>query len=65
MVDFIMEGFDLADYYKNPVILGDGVIGQMMEPVELLKSERKLAPKDWATTGTGGKRKPNIINTST
>lgn len=65
LVDFIMEGFDLADYYKNPVmILGDGVIGQMMEPVEFVKkSERKLAPKDWATTGTGGKRKPNIINT--
>ena len=33
MVDLIIEGFDLADEYRNPVmILGDGMIGQMMEP---------------------------------
>ena len=34
MCDLIMEGFDIADQYRNPVmILGDGMIGQMMEPV--------------------------------
>jgi 2-oxoglutarate ferredoxin oxidoreductase subunit alpha len=64
LVDLVIEGFDLADEYRNPVmILGDGMIGQMMEPVEFKEREkRELPPKDWATTGTNGKRKPNIIN---
>ncbi|WP_416197443.1 MAG: Ketoisovalerate oxidoreductase subunit VorB [Sporanaerobacter sp.] len=64
LVDLIIEGFDIADQYRNPVmILGDGMIGQMMEPVEFKEpKKRDLPPKDWATTGTGGKRKPNIIN---
>jgi len=64
LVDLVIEGFDLADFYRSPVmILGDGMIGQMMEPVEF-KTETKhdLPVKDWATVGTGGKRKPNIIN---
>lgn len=64
MVDLIIEGFDLADYYRNPVMIcGDGMMGQMMEPVEFKESSRKApVEKPWATTGTGGKRKPNIIN---
>lgn len=64
MVDLIIEGFDVADQYRNPVmILGDGMIGQMMEPVEFkAPKKRELPEKDWATTGTGGKRKPNIVN---
>lgn len=64
LVDLVMEGFDIADQYRNPVmVLGDGMIGQMMEPVELRKPKpRELPPKDWATDGTKGKRKPNIIN---
>lgn len=64
MVDLIIEGFDIADQYRNPVmILGDGMIGQMMEPVEFkAPNPRKLPAKDWATRGTAGKRKPNIIN---
>ena len=34
-VDLVQDAFDLADYYRNPVmVLGDGLIGQMMEPVE-------------------------------
>lgn len=64
IVDLMIEGFEVADKYRNPVmILGDGMIGQMMEPVEfkpLVKKE--LLEKDWATTGTKGKRKPNIIS---
>jgi 2-oxoglutarate ferredoxin oxidoreductase subunit alpha len=64
-VDLVMEGFDIADQYRNPVlILGDGMIGQMMEPVEFRDPpKRNLLPKDWATTGTkdsNGKRR--IIN---
>ena len=64
LVDLVIEGFDIADQYRNPVmILGDGMIGQMMEPVELRKpKQRELPPKDWATDGTKDKRKPNIIN---
>ncbi len=64
MVDIVMEGFDLADFYRNPVmILGDGMLGQMMEPVEFSKrSTRTLPEKTWATTGTKNERKPNIIN---
>lgn len=64
LVDLVIEGFDLADEYRNPVmILGDGMIGQMMEPVEFKEREKKEPiEKTWATTGTKGKRKPNIIN---
>ena len=63
-VDLVMEAFDVADYYRNPVIvLGDGMIGQMMEPVEFKElNKRDLPAKDWATTGTNEERKPNIIN---
>ncbi|WIV13318.1 3-methyl-2-oxobutanoate dehydrogenase subunit VorB [Proteiniborus sp. MB09-C3] len=63
-VDLVMEAFDVADYYRNPVIiLGDGMIGQMMEPVEFKEpKKRELPPKNWATVGTKGERKPNVIN---
>ena len=63
-VDLVQEAFDIADQYRNPVmILGDGMIGQMMEPVEFTEvRKRKLPEKPWATVGTNGERKPNIIN---
>ncbi len=63
-VDMIMEGFDLADLYRTPVVIAaDGIIGQMMEPVKFsYKSKYKLGEKTWATTGTKEKRKPNIVN---
>ena len=59
-VDMIMEAFDVADYYRTPVmVVADGMIGQMMEPVEFkAPKKRELPPKDWATTGTKRKRKP-------
>lgn len=63
--DLVMEAFDLADLYRNPVmVVGDGLIGQMMEPVEFKKSiaPEDLPAKPWATTGTKGERAPNIIN---
>jgi 2-oxoglutarate ferredoxin oxidoreductase subunit alpha len=55
--------FDLADIYRTPVmILADGALGQMMEPVDFSKiSKRKVPAKDWALTGHGDKRKNNII----
>lgn len=64
-VDYVQEAFDVADYYRMPVIvLADGMIGQMMEAVEFNKKEatRQLEPKTWATTGTKGEREHNIIN---
>ncbi|OGO77935.1 MAG: 3-methyl-2-oxobutanoate dehydrogenase subunit VorB [Clostridiales bacterium GWB2_37_7] len=63
-VDLTQEAFDMADQYRIPVmIMGDGMIGQMMEPVEFKPVAKRVLPeKTWATTGTGGKRKPNVIN---
>jgi len=64
--DLVQDAFDLADYYRNPVmILGDGLIGQMMEPVEFREGRqpiKDLPPKTWATTGCRGGRAPNVIN---
>lgn len=53
-VDLMQDAFDLADIYRTPVmVLADGIIGQMMEPVELHEktSTRELPKKDWAATG--------------
>lgn len=63
-VDLTMEAFNVADQYRNPVmVVGDGMIGQMMEPIEFKEpKKRELPEKNWATTGTKGERKPNIIN---
>ncbi|MGQ9678215.1 MAG: 3-methyl-2-oxobutanoate dehydrogenase subunit VorB [bacterium] len=62
-VDIMPLAFDRADRYRNPVIvIGDGMIGQMMEPVEFREQKfPPLPPKDWATTGCKG-RKPNVVN---
>ncbi|HAQ08797.1 MAG TPA: 3-methyl-2-oxobutanoate dehydrogenase subunit beta [Bacillus bacterium] len=56
--------FDIADKYRTPVILlGDGMLGQMMEPVEFKPlTDRQPVQKDWATTGTRGDGKPRIIS---
>lgn len=64
MVDLMMEAFDIADTYRIPtMVIGDGALGQMMEPVTFeKKTTRELPPKDWATTGTNEKRKANVIN---
>ncbi|MCM2272121.1 MAG: 3-methyl-2-oxobutanoate dehydrogenase subunit VorB [candidate division Zixibacteria bacterium] len=62
-VDLTMLAFHLADKYRNPVmIIGDGMIGQMMEPVEFPDSytEPELPPKTWAATGADG-RKPQVV----
>ena len=64
MVDLMGKAFDLADEYRNPVmILGDGILGQMMEGVEFPAEESSgtLSEKPWATNGAKG-RKPNVIN---
>lgn len=63
-VDMTMEAFEVADYYRMPVmVVGDGMIGQMMEPVEFnAPPKRDLQEKTWASVGTKGERKPNVIN---
>jgi len=61
--ELTFEAFELADKYRTPVVvLADGMIGQMMEPVELPErvDTSDLPDKPWATTGTDG-RKPNVI----
>ncbi len=64
MVDLTSDAFDIGDKYRCPVmIMGDGMLGQMMEPVEFKDTDvSDLPEKEWATSGTGMKRKKNIIN---
>lgn len=62
MADFVFLGFDLADKYRNPVlILSDGAIGQMMEKVTFGKFKPKKIDKPWATTGKTKDRERNYI----
>ncbi len=61
LVNLTQKAFDLADKYRNPVmVLGDGLLGQMMEPVEIKKIEPKNYDKSWALTGAKG-RAPHRI----
>ena len=63
MADLTVKGFDLADKYRmTSMILADGTMGQMMEPVSLNYGEQKKYDKSWAVTGTQMKRAHNIIN---
>ncbi len=64
MVSLTAEAFDIADTYRMPVmIMGDGMLGQMMEPVEFENLPKREVPeKTWATNGTQMKRKKNIVN---
>ena len=63
MADLTIKGFDLAEKYRmTSMILADGTMGQMMEPVELGEPEINEYDKSWAVTGTKMQRKHNIIN---
>ena len=63
MHDMAVLAFDLADRYRNPVmILADGLLGQMLEPVALHdESKNRVPEKPWALTGARGGRPANII----
>lgn len=64
MADFVKLGFDLAFKYRNPVmLLSDGVIGQMMEKVELFPQQPRLDKFDpaWTITGKTHERARNVI----
>ncbi len=64
IVDLTIRAFELADKYRTPVmILGDGILGQMMEPVEIrpkTKDQRPKTKKDWILNGCKGRR-PRVI----
>jgi 2-oxoglutarate ferredoxin oxidoreductase subunit alpha len=65
MVDLIQQSFDVAEVYRNPVmVMGDGMLGQMMEPVEFKEVEKREIPsKDtWAANGLHGREKHHVIN---
>lgn len=64
MVDLTILAFDLADEYRMPVmILADGMLGQMMEPVSIDENyQPKQFDNSWALTGHKNERKHNVIN---
>jgi len=65
MADLIYTAFDVADKYRTPtMILADGMLGQMMEPVVLPEpiDPATLPEKPWATCGHKGERAHNIAN---
>ncbi len=64
-VNLVMLAFELAEKYLTPVMLiGDGMIGQMMEPVEFPTEGvgKPLDPGDWALTGCAGRKKRTICS---
>ena len=63
MASLTIKGFNLADkYLMTAMILADGTIGQMMEPISFEDAEIEKYEKPWALTGTECKRKHNIVN---
>ena len=63
MASLTIKGFELADKYSmTSMILADGTIGQMMEPITFEDTEIKTYEKPWALTGTEKKRSHNIVN---
>lgn len=63
MADYVYKAFDVADEYRTPVlILADGMLGQMMEPVVLPEPKEELPEKPWATCGHKGQRPHNVAN---
>jgi 2-oxoglutarate ferredoxin oxidoreductase subunit alpha len=63
MMDFAIEDFELADKYRIPVmIMAEGTLGNLMEPIVMREPVLNKVDKPWAISGCQG-RKPNIINT--
>lgn len=62
-VDLMFEAFDIADLYRTPVmVLADGLIGQMMEPLVWKEYKpRELPPKTWAADGRKGREHNNFV----
>ncbi len=63
MADLTVKGFALADKYRmTSMVLADGTMGQMMEPVSLDYAAQEITEKPWATIGTKMEREHNIVN---
>jgi 2-oxoglutarate ferredoxin oxidoreductase subunit alpha len=63
MAELTVKGFELADKYRmTSMLLADGTMGQMMEPVSLDMKVGETVEKPWATTGTKMEREHNIVN---
>lgn len=64
MLDLTVEAFALADKYRvTAMLLGDGILGQMMEPIDIApKPKAEMPPKEWALTGTKMRRPANLVN---
>jgi 2-oxoglutarate ferredoxin oxidoreductase subunit alpha len=65
LVDLTMDAFDLADKYRNPVmILGDGLLGQMMEAVEFKERPKVDLPskESWTLVGCKGRKPHRIVS---
>ncbi len=63
MAELTVKGFELADKYRmTSMIMADGTLGQMMEPVQLDFDVKPAPQKPWATTGTKMNREHNIVN---
>jgi len=61
--DLVFHGFDVADKYRTPVmILIEGMLGQMMEPLEMTKRSPIPADKSWAADGNSGNRARNVVS---
>lgn len=63
IIDLTVKAFDTSDLYRIPaMILADGLLGQMMEPITFPDIQPSSIKKDWACNGHGNQRKHNIIN---
>lgn len=63
MIHTVFDAFDLAERFRMPaLILGDGLLGQMMEPVEFPEHSVTPNPKPWAVGANDGSRKRNVVN---
>jgi 2-oxoglutarate ferredoxin oxidoreductase subunit alpha len=65
LVDLTMDAFDLADKYRNPaMILGDGLLGQMMEAVEFKERPKVDLPskESWTLVGCKGRKPHRIVS---
>jgi len=64
MASLTAQAFDLADIYQMPaMLLADGALGQMMEPVDFSAfPKREVSEKTWAANGHDNKREHNIVN---
>lgn len=61
--EMVRKAFELADTYRNPVmVMADGIIGQMMEPVDIQAQKAETRPKPWAADGHLERGSRNVIN---